>query len=225
MALIINNCQFGPKIVYDGLILALDVANPKSYPGSGTVWNDYIGNYTGTLNNGVGFDSSNSGSFSFDGTNDYINLNFLFTQGSSENVYTVVMGAKLSSVFVGSRRKLWSSDNGGFDWGFGCGENGKFAVFSGENVHEGSLQDTDWHIFTAQWGSFGSKLYIDGELDVSTATIGYDSSVSPSINIGRNPLGVEYWHGNVSFALVYNRTLTESEIQQNFNETRSRHNI
>ena len=33
-----------PKIVTDGLVLGLDAANPKSYPGSGTTWNDISGN-------------------------------------------------------------------------------------------------------------------------------------------------------------------------------------
>jgi len=47
----------GPKIVTDGLVLALDAANTKSYPGSGTTWNDLSGNgNTGTLNNGPTFD-------------------------------------------------------------------------------------------------------------------------------------------------------------------------
>jgi hypothetical protein len=30
----------GPKIVTDGLVLCLDAANSKSYPGTGTAWND-----------------------------------------------------------------------------------------------------------------------------------------------------------------------------------------
>ena len=33
-----------PRIVTDGLVLALDAANNKSYPGSGTVWKDLSGN-------------------------------------------------------------------------------------------------------------------------------------------------------------------------------------
>jgi hypothetical protein len=30
----------GPEIVTDGLVLCLDAANRKSYPGSGTTWTD-----------------------------------------------------------------------------------------------------------------------------------------------------------------------------------------
>ena len=32
------------QIVTDGLVLHLDAANPKSYIGSGTTWNDISGN-------------------------------------------------------------------------------------------------------------------------------------------------------------------------------------
>ena len=36
--------QRGPNIVKEGLILMLDAANPKSYPGSGTTFYDLSGN-------------------------------------------------------------------------------------------------------------------------------------------------------------------------------------
>ena len=67
-----------PHIVTSGLVLILDAGNPKSYPGSGTTWKDLSGNgHDGTLVNGTGFDSANSGSLPFDGTDDAIeNANF-----------------------------------------------------------------------------------------------------------------------------------------------------
>ena len=50
----------GPSIVTDGLVLALDAANHKSYPGSGTTWYDLSGNgNNGTLNCGPSFDFGN----------------------------------------------------------------------------------------------------------------------------------------------------------------------
>ena len=43
----------GPEIVTDGLVLHLDAANSKSYPGTGTSWFDLSGsNNHGTLVNG-----------------------------------------------------------------------------------------------------------------------------------------------------------------------------
>ena len=41
-----------PRIVTDGLVLALDAGNTKSYPGSGTAWTDTVGGNTETLTNG-----------------------------------------------------------------------------------------------------------------------------------------------------------------------------
>jgi hypothetical protein len=212
-----------PRIVTDGLVLCLDAANPKSYPGSGTTWFDLSGNgNNGTLVNGPSFTDK---SIVFDGVDDYVNLNLPFTQSSSANSYTIVMGAKLSTT-SGSRRQLWSSDNGGFDWGFGAGDGTRFTIFSGENIYTGRTQDTNWHIFTAQWSSsFGTRLYIDNVLNISTANISYDASISATTSIGRNPGFGEYWNGNVSFVQLYNRALSAVEIQQNFNALRGRYGI
>lgn len=62
----------GPNIIRDGLVLYLEATNQKSYSGTGTTWNDLIGNgNNGTLVNGVGFSGS---SMVFDGVNDEIQL-------------------------------------------------------------------------------------------------------------------------------------------------------
>jgi uncharacterized delta-60 repeat protein len=64
-----------PSIVTDGLLLYLDAANAKSYPGSGAVFNDLSGNnQTGTLQNGPTFNNSKLGSLLCDGTDDFISF-------------------------------------------------------------------------------------------------------------------------------------------------------
>ena len=61
--------QSGPNGIESGLVLYLDAANVKSYPGSGTSWFDLSGqNNTGTLINNPTYDSANRGSWSFNGT-------------------------------------------------------------------------------------------------------------------------------------------------------------
>ena len=66
-------CHGGPDIVEDNLVLYLDAANTKSYPGTGTTWTDLSGNgVTGTLVNGATFNSGNGGYIVFDGANDYV---------------------------------------------------------------------------------------------------------------------------------------------------------
>ena len=71
---------YNPRTITDGLVLALDAANTKSYPGSGTTWTDLSGNgNNGTLTNGPTYNSSNLGSLSFDGIDDYSTLTSNYT--------------------------------------------------------------------------------------------------------------------------------------------------
>jgi hypothetical protein len=51
----------GPKIVTNGLVLCLDAANQKSYPGSGTTWFDLSGNNRNATLNGPVFVNENGG--------------------------------------------------------------------------------------------------------------------------------------------------------------------
>jgi uncharacterized delta-60 repeat protein len=72
--------HYNSKISTDGLVLCLDAANSKSYPGSGTTWTDLSGNgNNGTLTNGPTYNSSNLGSLSFDGIDDYSTLTSNYT--------------------------------------------------------------------------------------------------------------------------------------------------
>lgn len=66
----------GPlKIINEGLVLALDAGNSKSYPSTGSTWFDLIsGSNNGTLINGAYYTSSQPSYINFDGINDYINF-------------------------------------------------------------------------------------------------------------------------------------------------------
>jgi len=78
----------GPQIVTSGLVLHLDAANLKSYPGTGTTWYDRSGNLNGgvvnngTLYNGPSFSSTNMGSLVFNGTNSYVRVDSTILQDS-----------------------------------------------------------------------------------------------------------------------------------------------
>ena len=101
----------GKSIVTDGLILYLDAANKKSYPGSGTVWSDLSGNAnTGTLTNGPTFDSSNNGSINFDGTDDLVECSSIsstnFTNSVRMNVDSQTTNGIISWTVGTVRREL-----------------------------------------------------------------------------------------------------------------------
>ena len=73
--------NYSPKIVNDSsLVLYLDAANNRSYPGSGTNWNDISkGANTVTLVNGPTFNTSKGGNIVFDGADDYCSTNLVKT--------------------------------------------------------------------------------------------------------------------------------------------------
>jgi hypothetical protein len=67
--------NYSPKIVTDGLVLYLDAANSKSYPGSGTTWGDLSRSQNnGALVNGPTFSSANNGILTFNGSNQSANM-------------------------------------------------------------------------------------------------------------------------------------------------------
>ena len=67
--------EAGPNIVYNGLVLYLDAANSRSYPGSGTNCSDLSANkVSGTLIGGTTYSSANNGNFVLNGTSSYITL-------------------------------------------------------------------------------------------------------------------------------------------------------
>ena len=96
-------------IITNGLVLALDAANKKSYPGSGTVWSDLSGNAnTGTLTNGPTFDSSNNGSIDFDGTDDFVECSKISSTNFTNSVWMKVDSKDINGIIswtVGNVRR------------------------------------------------------------------------------------------------------------------------
>ena len=63
-----------PSFVIDGLVSHIDAANTRCYPGNGTNATGLITATGCTLQGGVGFSTTNSGFFTFDGSNDYLDF-------------------------------------------------------------------------------------------------------------------------------------------------------
>ena len=105
-------------IVTNGLVLYLDAANDKSYPGSGTGWGDITSNSNNvTLVNGPTFDTSNAGSLVFDGVNDYGTMSYNSGFDLSSTDFT--LEGWFNSNSFSSPQMLVSKDTSGsnFDWG------------------------------------------------------------------------------------------------------------
>jgi hypothetical protein len=222
----------GPDVVENGLVLALDAANPKSYPGSGTTWTDLSGrNFTATLVNGPTYSSANAGTITFDGTNDVVNGDTTVIDRSNGQEITVSCWIKPSrtsgqySVFCTNR----SNNASLYNWIFYQHTNDGAISFHGIGQYKSSYVPTTnvWINVTNAVTSAGvSTLYINA---VSTfVQTGYNYGNSTSIGrlgIGADPGGQEPFQGNIAQVSIYNRALTAQEIQQNYNALKGRFGI
>ena len=219
----------GPDIVENGLTLFLDASNIRSYPGSGTTWSDLSGNgNTGTLTNGPTFSAGNLGSIVFDGTNDYVNIsNTSILNNSSQTIniwflYTSIPG---NGVSVIGKHDSAGSFNG---YNMGLYNGTVFCQFkNGSGVDAGTLStvmsDNTWTLITLKF-TIGSTLtlYKNGN-KISTNALSSVSMTSQPIRIG---LSVDtYWSalpGRVASVQIYSRELSDDEVLQNYNATKSR---
>jgi hypothetical protein len=223
--------SYNPQIVTNGLVLCLDAANTKSYPGSGTTWTDLsaFGN-NGTLTNGPTYSSANGGSLAFNGTN-YI---------SSFPTQISTTGSRTVSCFfrtnVTTRNGLCGTRGNAVATGWVLTVNqplsGSLNYFhtagSGIDVAAGISINT-WYnaCVTYDVATATATLYLNGAQIGSPVTS--FSAMTPSVFNGA--IGAEdgqfnnKFNGNIAQVQVYNRALTATEIQQNFNALRGRFGI
>jgi hypothetical protein len=217
--------NYNPKIVTDGLVLALDAANVKSYPGSGTTWTDLSGNgNTGTLVNGVGYDSDNGGSLSFDGVDDYANIGNI----GSPQEFSVSCWVNPTELNINAnnnyRRILVSSFSANFIL---IEQNGAISFrvpghTNQNNYAPGLLSLNNWAQITCVYNQDFRRVYQNGNL------VGQQQIGSATVNFGDiqiTDLSDQIFKGFISNLQVYNRALTAQEIQQNFNAVRGRYGI
>ena len=92
--------------------------------------------------------------------------------------------------------------------------------------HGSGLVDGNWHQVGFTFSGTSKTSYIDG-VSVGTQTtsgsLTYSFSNRTMGKFGSN--NTYYLNGDISITQIYSRALTSSEIQQNFNATRSRFNI
>jgi hypothetical protein len=232
-----------PNTVTDSLVLYLDAANTISYPGSGTVWTDLSGaENNASLVNGVSFNTSNNGSLLLDGTNQYVNVtnSTLFANNTNMSVSiwlnfsslynnTFSLMSKGQQDFSANRNYWWLNynytatvSNRRLTWETGDGAG---------NLNQ--LSYTSWTPNLNTWynvvGTFEpnlSKLYLDGTLVASASTtVAQVAANNPLIpfNIGAYRNVFYFFPGKLNQSLFYKKTLSSSEVLQNYNATKNRY--
>jgi hypothetical protein len=227
-----------PPIVTDGLVLYLDAANTKSYPTTGTTWNDLVGLNNGTLTNGPTFSSDNGGSILCDGVNDYINLGVNYRYQDSFTIECWVKWPNTQTQGSGSACGIYGPIFTNKDYGWNLStNNNNFIMWEVYNTSAAFKQVQTTQSYLNQWVHItayknGTEigLYVNGVLigknTLTSNAVYYFSNYACTL-AGNHPCGpiTYYFLMYAAIAKIYNRALTASEILQNYNATKQRYNL
>ena len=218
--------NYNNRVITDGLVLYLDAANPKSYPGSGTTCYDLSENMnTGALINGVGYSSENKGSFTFDGLNDAIT-------SSSANIpisttVTVSAWVKHNTLPNSTQRYLTIGNEVAVIRHDGVSSSGQLHFYIRTNGTiknalrvNNSLTTNTWYYVVGTWDGTTSRLYknaVQIGTNVPGGTLNGGNLTFYILSSDGEPL-----NGNIAQVSVYNRALSADEITQNYNAFKGR---
>jgi hypothetical protein len=236
--------NYSPKIITNGLLFYLDAANSRSYPGSGTAWNDLsriINN--GTLVNGPTFSTNNRGIIGFDGSNDFVRLPI--------NISSFVGGLSSITLNVWSRKNLGSGVRrvimeipmtSAVSKIFLEYQTDNTIRFGGRSQPSDAFQskittlsypNNTWVLITGiiNLAANDIKIYVNGVEQTTTGTPNF-SQTTFSSSTGNNPTIAAtspnqalFFNGDISMVLLYNRALSATEVLQNYDATKYRYGL
>ena len=227
------------KVVQNGLVVYLDATNGDSYPGSGTVWYDLSGNGNNFNVLASAFNTSSNGYFDFNGS-----------YGCAKNTGDISIGGTVTYVVwtrIKNSTAEWRTLTRGYGgdhnviiysggWEIGMYDNDSVG-FMGTGYSQQSLPNYGssagkWICMYWRWQA-SSPYYqmsfndtpstIRGSLTNSNAyhTRGF-GSIGAYHNGNQDPSSCSQPWGDIGLFLCYNRTLTDTELLQNYNATRKK---
>jgi hypothetical protein len=212
-----------PKIVTNGLVLCLDAASRKSYPGTGNVWRDLSGNGNdGTLTSGPTYSAANGGYIVFDGSDDYVSFTTSNLIASTISLWVYIKTAQNGAIIC-SGQDVYSSSQ--WEWSIFIYEGSIY--FRGNAGNFGNINYLASN-YLNRWVNFtlirnlNSLAYLYENGIYKNLSNEFSSANTNQLRIGRAGAAANI---NVANTLIYNRALTPEEIKQNFNATRGRYGI
>lgn len=211
-----------PRIPTNGLVFAVDPANSKSYSGSGTTWTDLTeSRNNATLQNTPTYNATNNqGTFSFDGVNE--RASFAYTNLPTGSSAGTLCGWAKTTTVVGSGYVISYGTASQHSWR-GLARVGSTFFFSGfgSDASGGTISTNTWNFWTGVYDGTNAILYVDAAL-IQSAARSWTTGTSGTPNIAASPSSSDFWTGEISKCLIYNRALTAEEIVQIYNATRGR---
>jgi len=225
--------NYNPKTITNGLVLYLDAANKNSYPGSGTTFTDLVNSVTVSLVNGPTYSSSDGGYLSFDGSNDYIDMDNTVSY-IDEDVGTLSIVAKLISHSGNDSINdiRYDANN---NWGIqNVDSNGdlQYKYKSGGTVNKIDIDQTfstsnPFEFFDMSWDGTANELkaYKNGVKQGNTVTIVGTMTTPTTFHYGKATPASNGMQNYLSSWKYYNRVLTDAEVLQNYNAQKHRFGV
>lgn len=231
---------YSPRVVTDGLVLALDAANPKSYPKTGTSWTDLTGNgYSGNLVGLTTF-ASNVDRFETNVTaitdNGYLSTSSLLSF-ADQSAYSFEFWIKMRTNALATFHSLlgrgstnrWllfqTNNTAGTSWRIQFRDTS--AVYNPTSYFTGFNVQQNWiHITTTFDSSRVMRVYANGVflefVQLPTSSLFDFNRIGGGYSSGGNFYNFQ---GAIGTFKTYTKTLSADEVLQNFNATRSRFGI
>ena len=215
------------NIVTNGLVLNIDPSKSNSYSGIGNTIYDLSGfGNTGTLTNGPTFSALNGGNIIFDGSNDFVGVSSNSSLDISTNLSAVVWMKLIAT--DGSNHIIFSKTNSTNPYLSNYEAYLKNDVIywwdsPTERNTTVTLSIGSWTQVVFVRSSTSLLIYKNGTL-ANTITVNQVGPIVGDFFIGKD-VNNQFLNFNLALFLFYNRALSQQEISQNFNATRSRFGI
>ena len=227
------------SIVKSNLVLNLDASRTSSYPRTGSAWYDISGNSNnGTLANGPSFGTASSGAINLNGTTQYISIPGLANYLNNKTKFSYETWFKANSTTsFGTLFSFGNNDNYSNDIIFFV-LNNQICVQVNNGADGGavaSFTSTGWNNISVVYDGTKTgnanrlKLYLNGVLQTlafGSYNVPASTSNTSMVNAGLGAYSTGGWNnflsGSIATSRLYTSSLTDLEVLQNFNATKSR---
>lgn len=233
----------GLNVSTEGLMLALDATNNRSYPGTGNTWYDVSGNnYNFTLTNSPSFTThKNTPCFTTNAaSSQYFVRNGSYTQDFASNATIFIVMSSLNNTAFGSASRIIgcsAGEVGDVDYSnYFClaSDNSRFGLWyknSPGGFYSTSLLRTandDFKIITLRWTANSTVQYFVNGIQEATSSIttAFNYASVTRMTICSNANATQQFSTlRIAGVYMYAKNMSSAEIKQNYNALKRRYSL
>lgn len=223
---------YSPRMVNTGLIISLDAANVRSYPGSGTSWYDLsgLGNTMTIYGSATTTTIGGATAFNLDADGKYFQGTLSGTMPTTNATIEAWIYPGASEITAGDRGTIVLLTGGSGMYMSWNKSNQYLSNYwyshSPEGYHEtnGPSSRSAWTHWCSVWNNADGNLYqwVNG-VKTSVTTSG-NATTGTDLRIGREGSSRQF-SGGIAIIRVYNTALSDDSVTNNFNVLRKRFGV